>query len=244
METFSALLALCEGNPLVTGEFPSPRPVTHRFDVNFDMCLKKKTRFSKQSWRWWYETQSCSLWRHCNAENIEAFIYMLFFLTATDNHYSVGITITITPRVQKYFTNDSYPFIYWYFVNINIFFFYHFSALIWPVIENDECRFAENWTCCRDHSVYALERWLLILCVAVIKQRHGSIFSCITSNTMMTSSNVISHWLGACAKWSLIMLMLRSPDVFFLDPVLQRPRTTFLWNRTCVHGSGLFSCTC
>ena len=33
METFSALLALCEGNSSVTGEFPSQRPVTRSFDV-------------------------------------------------------------------------------------------------------------------------------------------------------------------------------------------------------------------
>ena len=33
METFSALLALCEGNPKVTGGFPSQRPVTWSFDV-------------------------------------------------------------------------------------------------------------------------------------------------------------------------------------------------------------------
>ena len=32
METFSALLALCEGNSPVTGEFPSQRPVTRSFD--------------------------------------------------------------------------------------------------------------------------------------------------------------------------------------------------------------------
>ena len=31
METFSALLALCEGNSPVTGEFPSQRPVTRSF---------------------------------------------------------------------------------------------------------------------------------------------------------------------------------------------------------------------
>ena len=34
MEPFSALLALCEGNSTVTGEFPSQRPVTRRFDVS------------------------------------------------------------------------------------------------------------------------------------------------------------------------------------------------------------------
>ena len=34
MEAFSALLAFCEGNPLVTGGFPSQRPVTRSFDVS------------------------------------------------------------------------------------------------------------------------------------------------------------------------------------------------------------------
>ena len=34
METFSELLDLCAGNWLVTGEFPSQRPVTRSFDVS------------------------------------------------------------------------------------------------------------------------------------------------------------------------------------------------------------------
>ena len=34
METFFALLALCEGNPPVTGGFPSQRPVTRSFDLS------------------------------------------------------------------------------------------------------------------------------------------------------------------------------------------------------------------
>ena len=33
METFSALLALCVRNSLVTGEFPTQRPVTQSVDV-------------------------------------------------------------------------------------------------------------------------------------------------------------------------------------------------------------------
>ena len=37
METFSALLAICAGNSLVTGEFPAQRPVTRTFDV-FLIC--------------------------------------------------------------------------------------------------------------------------------------------------------------------------------------------------------------
>ena len=64
MEIFSALLALCVGNSPVTGEFPSQRPVTRSFDVFFDLRLNK--RLSKQSWSWWLETTSRSLWRRYN----------------------------------------------------------------------------------------------------------------------------------------------------------------------------------
>ena len=71
METFSALLGLCAGNSLVTGEFPSQKPVTRSFDVFFDLGLNK--RLSKQSRRWYFETPSCSLWRHC--------------IVSTDYHY-------------------------------------------------------------------------------------------------------------------------------------------------------------
>ena len=67
METFSALLALCAGNSPVPGEFPAQRTVTRSFDVFFDLRLNK--RLSKQSWGWWFETQSGSLWRHSNVNH-------------------------------------------------------------------------------------------------------------------------------------------------------------------------------
>ena len=66
METFSALLAICAGNSPVPGEFPTQRPVTRGFDVFFDLRLNK--RFSKQSWGWWFETPSGSLWRQYNVD--------------------------------------------------------------------------------------------------------------------------------------------------------------------------------
>ena len=43
VETFSALLALYEGNPSVTGGFPSQRQLPRSFDVFFDLCLNKKS---------------------------------------------------------------------------------------------------------------------------------------------------------------------------------------------------------
>ena len=64
METFSTLLAICAGNTPAIGEFPWQRPVTRSFDVFFDCALNK--RLSKQSWGWWFETKSRSLWRHFN----------------------------------------------------------------------------------------------------------------------------------------------------------------------------------
>ena len=64
METFSALLAICAGNSPVPCEFSTQRPVTRSFDVYFD--LRPNKRLSKQSWGWWFETLSCSLWRHRN----------------------------------------------------------------------------------------------------------------------------------------------------------------------------------
>ena len=60
MEAFSTLLAFCAGNSPVTDEFPAQRPATRSFDVFFDL------RLNKQSWGWWFETPSRTLWRHCN----------------------------------------------------------------------------------------------------------------------------------------------------------------------------------
>ena len=63
-QTFSALLAFCARNSPVTGEFPTQRPVTRRFDVFLSVPepiveQKKKRR--------WFETPSSSLWRHVDA---------------------------------------------------------------------------------------------------------------------------------------------------------------------------------
>ena len=60
---------LCAGNSPVTGEFLAQRPVTRSFDAFFDLRLNKQ--LNKQSWGWWFETLSCSLWRHCNVYIVE-----------------------------------------------------------------------------------------------------------------------------------------------------------------------------
>ena len=50
------------------GEFPAQMPVTRSFDAFFD--LRPNKRLSKQSWGWWFETPSWSLWCHCNGLNL------------------------------------------------------------------------------------------------------------------------------------------------------------------------------
>ena len=68
---------------------PPQRPVTWSFDVFFDLRLNK--RLSKQSQCWWFETQSCPLWRHCNA------------ITAPEDGFTLfahaGLIITHTRRI-------------------------------------------------------------------------------------------------------------------------------------------------
>ena len=68
METCSVLLAICVGNSLVTNEFPTQRPEIRSFDVFFDLSLDR--RLTKQSWGWWFEMPSRSLWHHCNEPSI------------------------------------------------------------------------------------------------------------------------------------------------------------------------------
>ena len=76
METFSVWLALCARNSPATVEFPAQRPVTQSF--NFSMIYAWIN--SKQSWSWWFETPSRSLWRHCNANLWYLIKFFLFFL--------------------------------------------------------------------------------------------------------------------------------------------------------------------
>ena len=80
MGSISVSLALIAGNSSVSGEFPSQRSVTRSFDVFYDLRLNK--RLSKQSWRWWLETPSCSLWRHCNGNKSSCRNYSLLAVWA------------------------------------------------------------------------------------------------------------------------------------------------------------------
>ena len=76
METFSALLALCEGNPPATGGFPSQRSVTRSFDVFFDESLNRQLNIQ---WNCrWFETP----WSPCDVvpRHVQAILTNFAFL--------------------------------------------------------------------------------------------------------------------------------------------------------------------
>ena len=93
---FFALLALCEGNPPVTGGFPSQKPVTRSFDVFFD--LRPNKRLGQQSRGRWFDTSSRSLWRHCNEEFQQSIL---------------RLGLCTVRRVKHLFTYVSSVMLYW-----------------------------------------------------------------------------------------------------------------------------------
>ena len=86
---------LC-GEFTVPGEFSTQRPVTRSFDVYFDLHPNKW--LSKQSWGWWFETLSCSLWRHRNEQ-------FLFHGSQCSNvigcMYGIGYTHPVTGKKYR-----------------------------------------------------------------------------------------------------------------------------------------------
>ena len=81
MDTFSALLTICEGNAPFSSGYSSQRPVTRNFDVFFYLHLNKW--LSKQSWRGWFETPSCSLGHHSKGLSfIPATAFVFDWITA------------------------------------------------------------------------------------------------------------------------------------------------------------------
>ena len=100
-----------------TGDFPSQGPVMWSFDIFFDLCLNK--RLSKQSWGWWFETPSRSLWHHCNERDTNANLILLGTLGRS--------LITLRPKKCHHFADDDFGGIFcnenvWIPINITLMF--------------------------------------------------------------------------------------------------------------------------
>ena len=78
IESISELLALCDGNPPVTGGFPSQRASNTGFGVFFD--VSQNELLSKHLICQWFETPWCS----CDVTVIEGLVYIT--VTFYDHH--------------------------------------------------------------------------------------------------------------------------------------------------------------
>ena len=85
MEALSALQALCEGNPPVTGGFPSQRASDAGFDAFFGVILNK-TLNKQYSYRW-FETLWHPLWRHSDNTSYDV-LHTLFLLIRQGKRFS------------------------------------------------------------------------------------------------------------------------------------------------------------
>ena len=77
--------------PIVRGIHRSPVNSPHKGQwseaLMFSLICALNKRLSKQPWGWWFETQSRSLWRHCND------VYCMGFTVCISCAYHVGYII-------------------------------------------------------------------------------------------------------------------------------------------------------
>ena len=111
METFSTLLALCEGNLPATGRSPPPPTHTHTHKVQcrgalmFIPCVSKW--HSKQSIRRWFETPWHWLWSPCNLSASELY-YTASEITSVSIVYSI---VCSSENQRKYHSSASLAFV-------------------------------------------------------------------------------------------------------------------------------------
>ena len=99
METFSVLLALCEGY--------SPVNSPHKRQWRGALMFSLNKRLSKQSWGWWFETPSRSLWRHCNGH--QGIWYRHSCYRVLQTKHSKWTTNTVVCRFQILNLRGEFP---------------------------------------------------------------------------------------------------------------------------------------
>ena len=90
------------------GEFTGDRrsPHTKASDAElwfFFYDLRVNKRLSKQSWGWWFETTSSSLWRHCNVRDQFPHFWCVQCISWA---IWIEMCFPVRPRVRLYITVD------------------------------------------------------------------------------------------------------------------------------------------
>ena len=90
----------------ITRLMPNERPMTRSFDVFFYL------RLSKQSWDWWFDMPSRSLWRHYNGSRQEQegpdwWYLNIFFINAQSKYFIDTELVYLQRRYRWYITVTS-----------------------------------------------------------------------------------------------------------------------------------------
>ena len=119
METFSMLLALCEGNSPVNSSHKGQWRGALMFSLNY-VWIK---RLSKQSWGWCFERPSRSLRRHCNVnssplDKMAAFSQAIFSdafreWNPIDNNQALVQIMVLAPNRRRAVIWTNADLIYW-----------------------------------------------------------------------------------------------------------------------------------
>ena len=149
METFFALLALCAGISLVTGEFSYKGQ--WRGVLMFSLICALKKRLFKQSWGRWFETPSRWLWRHCNGIGVVSWLTLVHKPPQAIFHMN-QLTL-ITENVIKRF-----PHVIWFEYDLNADQAYVFSPT-WTTCMSGSSNLCFIWININCHSPV----WILIL---------------------------------------------------------------------------------
>ena len=169
-------MALCAWNSPVTGEFPTQRPVMRSFDVFFYLRLNKK--LSKQSWGWWFETASRSLWRHCN-------VIRMILQSQSWDHFIIRYLFTRICRVSKWY--------YVEFVNHGAFTNldgYISGSVMWTHIPQTQMSYL-NWG--RLPRCHNSTRWCRTLCQQSIGRRGCQSMNCVNLSNDLFRCNMRAY---------------------------------------------------
>ena len=125
------------------------RPVTRSSDVFFDLCPNN----NKQSWGWWFETLSRSLWRHSNVVKyvhgiIHGYTYHRLYCLLSVISMRRFVTLSFVKNFSRMFYTD---FFLWNFeLSPHIFhtkMHHHKNMVCWvPIIRNYNC-ICNKWCC-------------------------------------------------------------------------------------------------
>ena len=196
------------GEFTVTDEFPAQRPVTRSFDVFFDLRLNE--RLSKQSWGWWFETQSRPKWRPRNVTMTFAFSGLWRSDIQKNMHWPLDFTgrILWLPRINggglvRQFTSRGMS------VSHGIFRMFDISRCntMWILIQRNIYKGSMGCPFCgkNDHKIPIMHGTSRKSVISELRLAHN--FMCSNShlsdagfhvhtwqNTIIVSYKILTHW--------------------------------------------------